>query len=228
MSFGGCAAQPGIQEDCCHDGTLMSSTLLSQLQDKTTKDNPQSTMSTHPYDIIEGPPISPIATAPDWTNTPDSVLWFSHLRLTISSITSRSITIINEALQVYQKTDDDHIGRYLHLQCSLRRLQRWWEHTFIVETQMTKEYLREMEGKLMELGKDLDPRDMIAEPEVPVVVSKEMREVRAKAREVLREAAYIVGLVQEALVRLQELEDGQVGQDMFPTLPGYSDVMPWA
>lgn len=93
---------------------------------------------------------------------------------------------------------------------------------------MTKEYLREMEGKLMELGKDLDPRDMIAEPEVPIAVSKEMREVRAKAREVLREGAYIAGLVQEALIRLRELEDGQVGQDMFPTLPGYSDVLPWA
>lgn len=80
----------------------------------------------------------------------------------------------------------------------------------------------------MELGKDLDPRDIIAEPEVPVAVSKEMREVRAKAREVLREGAYIAGLVQEALIRLRGLENGQVGQDMFPNLPGYSDVLPWA
>lgn len=44
----------------------------------------------------------------------------------------------------------------------------------------------------------------------------------------LREGTHIAGLVQEAVIRLQELEDGQVGQGMFPTLPRYSDLMPWA
>jgi len=47
---------------------------------------------------------------------------------------------------------------------------------------MTKEYLRNIEVKLMEYANYLDPKDMVAQSEVPVAVSRKMREVRTKAR----------------------------------------------
>lgn len=174
--------------------------------------------------FIQVPDQTVPLSAPEWPQThhPQAISWFKHLRWTITSMTTKSIQAIEAALHLYEKTSHKDSPRYTKLHESVPRLLELWDN-FIPVTQLSRFFLLTVAEFMMSLGDLVNVEEMYLTRggvDSNSGFVREMLEVRKSARTVIYEGFIIGRLVQEAVLRFEDLGEGYTADQMFVGLPG--------
>ncbi|KAF5857450.1 hypothetical protein ETB97_005764 [Aspergillus alliaceus] len=146
---------------------------------------------------------------PEWNTSKDSVAWFTQLRKVIKSIIYRYCSVLQKALEVFEVSNATAYSHYHSLQSFLQATwNRWLE--FNQRKSITSSFLSSC------IFHD-DLLQCLSWMRTPHKASKrllgEMATLRTSVRSLVNEMSSVRGLVNDALARLEEMNEGH---DMVP------------
>ncbi|KAI9371352.1 hypothetical protein BJX61DRAFT_33278 [Aspergillus egyptiacus] len=159
----------------------------------------------------ESSPTKPLPEAPieslslpEWRTCEDSVVWFTQLRKIVKSFVYRYCSVLQKALGIFERSHANEYSHYRSLQAFLRATwARWLE--FVQRKSVTSSFL------LSCLIHDdlLQPLSWMRAPrKASKRLLEEMAELRTSIRSLVHELFSVRGLVDDALARLEEANDG--------------------
>lgn len=144
-------------------------------------------------------------TAPEWKMEEEGAIkWFTQLRKTLKSSVYRFCAALQKALEVFEKNNASHNVHYLDIGRTLSSCWIRWR-SFVTEKTITTDFIRSsiIHDDFEQVIKSMrTPRTAAQQYAI------EMEELRQQVRMIVNEVVAVRGLVDEALVRLNEIEAG--------------------
>ncbi|PGH23074.1 hypothetical protein AJ80_02848 [Polytolypa hystricis UAMH7299] len=173
---------------------------------------PSETTPTKP--IPDRTAAPPYLEAPEWKNNGDAINWLVQLRERVKDAVYRYSSILQNAIGLFEETQNTNYRNYNELKRDLEELWRGWR-IFAATTDITTGFLLSSF-----LYNDLrSPVSCIRTPKnAPRRIAVRMNELRNSAREIVSGIATLCTLVDEAAMRLEGNRDG-FEIEAFPELP---------